>query len=73
MIEQFINNILKMGFMNICLYAFVLMLIHQSIAFLLANIEKMHGAKVQFYWYDIPITGLFIFLFIYGIYIYKGI
>ena len=71
MINKFIANIISMGFYNIFLYATVLILIHQSIAFLLANVEKMHGAKVQFYWYDIPITGLFIVLFVYGIYEYK--
>lgn len=72
MIKQFVNNIINMGFINICLYAFVLLIIHQSIALLLAHIEKMHGAKVQFYWYDIPITILFIFIFVYGIYIYES-
>lgn len=71
MINKFISNIISMGFYNIFLYAAVLILIHIGIAFLLANVEKMHGAKVQFYWYDIPISFSFIFLFIYGIYDYK--
>lgn len=72
MINKFINNTINMGLSNVLLYAFVLLMIHQSIAVLLANVEKMHGAKVQFYWYDIPITILFIFLFVYGIYNYRG-
>lgn len=71
MINKFITNIIAMGFYNIFLYATVLVLVHQGIAQLLAEIEKMHGTKVQFYWYDIPITLLFIFLFVYGIYVYK--
>ncbi|WP_026803621.1 hypothetical protein [Aliarcobacter lanthieri] len=72
MVNEFIKKIIKLGLENILLYAFVLIVIHQSIALLLANIEKMHGAKVQFYWYDIPITLFFIFIFIYGIYNYEG-
>ena len=71
MINKFVNNIMQMGLGNVLLYAFVLVMIHQSIAFLLANVEKIHGAKVQFYWYDIPITLMFIFLFVYGIFNYK--
>ena len=71
MINKFITNIIAMGFYNIFLYATVLILIHQGIAQLLAQIEKMHGVDVKFYWYDIPITILFIFLFVYGIYVYK--
>ena len=71
MINKFIANIISMGFYNIFLYATVLILIHLGIAFLLANVEKMHGAKAQFSWYDIPIAFSFIFLFIYGIYDYK--
>ena len=71
MINKFVNNIMQMGLGNVLLYAFVLVMINQSIALLLANVEKMHGAKVQFYWYDIPITLMFIFLFVYGIYSYK--
>ena len=72
MIDKFLMNVLAMGFQNIILYAFVLMLVHQSIALLLANIEKMLKMPVQFYWYDIPITLFFIFIFVYGIYSYKG-
>ena len=68
MINKIINQVINLGFYNIMLYAFVLLLIHQSIALLLAEVEKMHNAPVQFYWYDIPITLLFIFIFIYGIY-----
>lgn len=71
MIGKFVANVVEMGFSNILLYAAVLILIHQGIAQLLAKIEKMHGVKVQFYWYDIPITTLFIFLFVYGIYAYR--
>ena len=71
MINKFINNIIEMGFGNILLYAFVLLLINESIAVLLANIEKMNKVPVQFYPYDIPITLFFIFIFIYGIYNYK--
>lgn len=71
MINKFVNNIMQMGLGNVLLYAFVLVMINQSIALLLANVEKMRGAKVQFYWYDIPITLMFIFLFVYGIYYYK--
>ena len=72
MIEKFLMNVLNMGFLNIILYGFVLILVHQSIALLLANIEKMLKMPVQFYWYDIPITLFFIFIFVYGIYNYKG-
>lgn len=72
MINQFVNNIKNMGFLNIFLYAFVLLMTHQSIAFLLANVEKYHKVEVKFYPYDIPIAMLFIFLFIYGIYVYKA-
>ena len=71
MINKFINQIIHLGFYNIILYAFVLILIHQSIALLLAEVEKMHKAPVQFYWYDIPITLLFIFVFVYGIYNFR--
>ena len=72
MIEKFLMNVLNMGFLNIILYGFVLILVHESIALLLANIEKMLKMPVQFYWYDIPITLFFIFIFVYGIYNYKG-
>ena len=72
MIKQFVNSILEMGFLNIVLYAFVLLLIHQVLARLLMKIEEYLGMPVQFYWYDIPITLFFIFIFIYGIYNYKG-
>ena len=72
MIDKFLMNVLNMGFLNIILYGFVLILVHQSIALLLANIEKMLKMPVQFYWYDIPITLFFIFIFVYGIYNYKG-
>ena len=72
MIEKFLMNVLNMGFLNIILYGFVLILVHQSIALILANIEKMLKMPVQFYWYDIPITLFFIFIFVYGIYNYKG-
>ena len=71
MLNRFINNIFQMGFLNIFLYALVLLIIHQSIALLLANVEKMHKVPVQFYWYDIPITLFFIFIFVYGIYAYE--
>ena len=72
MIEKFLMNVLNMGFLNIILYGFVLILVHQTVAWLLANIEKMLKMPVQFYWYDIPITLFFIFIFVYGIYNYKG-
>ena len=68
MIKQFVNSILEMGFLNIVLYAFVLLLIHQVLARLLMKIEEYLGMPVQFYWYDIPIALFFIFIFIYGIY-----
>ena len=71
MLNRFINNIFQMGFFNIFLYALVLLIIHQSIALLLASVEKMHKVPVQFYWYDIPITLFFIFIFVYGIYVYE--
>ena len=71
MLNRFINNIFQMGFFNIFLYALVLLIIHQSIALLLASVEKMHKVPVQFYWYDIPISLFFIFIFIYGIYQYN--
>ena len=71
MIKQFVGNILEMGFSNIVLYAFVLLVIHQVLAGLLAKIEEYLGMPVQFYWYDIPIALFFIFIFIYGIYQYK--
>ena len=71
MIKQFVSNVLEMGFSNIVLYAFVLLMIHQVLAWLLAKIEEYLGMLVQFYWYDIPISLFFIFIFIYGIYQYK--
>ena len=71
MIKQFVGNILEMGFSNIVLYAFVLLVIHQVLARLLEKIEIYLGMPVQFYWYDIPISLFFIFIFIYGIYQYK--
>jgi hypothetical protein len=49
MISKFVTNIIAMGFLNIFLYATVLILIHQGIAQLLAQIEKMHGVAVKFY------------------------
>ena len=72
MLDRFLINVLNMGLGNILLYAFVLLMIHQSLAVTLANIEKMLKMPVQFYWYDIPITLFFIFIFVYGIYNYKG-
>ena len=72
MINNFINKIIYLGFSNIVLYALVLLIIHQSIALLLASVEKMHKVPVQFYWYDIPITLFFIFIFVYGIYNFEG-
>ena len=72
MIKQFVGNILEMGFSNIVLYAFVLLVIHQVLAWLLAKIEEYLGMPVQFYWYDIPIALFFIFLFVYGIYNFEG-
>ena len=71
MINNFINKIIYLGFSNIILYAFVLLVIHQLLAILLAKIEEYLGMPVQFYWYDIPIALFFIFIFIYGIYQYK--
>ena len=71
MIEQFFSNILKIGFSNIVLYAFVLLMIHQVFNWLLAKIEVYLGFPAQFYWYDIPINLFFIFIFIYGIYQYR--
>ena len=71
MIKQFVGNILEMGFSNIVLYAFVLLVIHQVLAWLLAKTEEYLGMPVQFYCYDIPIALFFIFIFIYGIYQYK--
>ncbi len=71
MINHFFKNIIEIGFTNILLVAFVLLLIHQSIAHLLAQVEKYHNVPVQFYWYDIPISLFFIFLFIYFIYSWK--
>ena len=71
MIKQFVGNILGMGFSNIVLYAFVLLMIHQVLACLLAKTEEHLGMPVQFYWYDIPITLFFIFIFVYGIYAYE--
>lgn len=72
MINNFINKIIYLGFSNIILYAFVLLLIHQALAFLLEKIEIYLGMPVQFYWYDIPIALFFIFLFVYGIYNFEG-
>ena len=72
MIKQFYTNIIELGFGNIMLYGFVLLVIHQAInSFLIVNIEKYYNIPVQFYWHDIPITIIFICLFIYGIYIWK--
>ena len=71
MIKQFVDNILKIGFSDIVLYAFVLFMIHQMLALLLGKIEEYLGMPVQFYWYDIPIALFFIFIFIYGIYQYN--
>ena len=71
MIKQFVGNILEMGFSNIVLYAFVLLMIHQVLAWLLEKIEIYLGMPVQFYWYDIPISLFFIFIFVYGTYQYK--
>ena len=71
MINNFINKIIDLGFSNIILYAFVLLVIHQVLAWLLAKIEEYLGMPVQFYWYDIPISLFFIFIFIYGIYNFE--
>ena len=70
--SKFLNNILELGLGGIVLYFFTLLIIHQVLAWLLAEIEKWLGYPVQFYWYDIPITLFFIFLFVYGIYQYRG-
>jgi len=67
----FVENVLLLGFWNVILIAFVLLLIHQGINHVLVIIEKLNGMKVGLHWYDVPISILFVFLFAYSIYSYK--
>jgi len=67
----FIENVLLLGFWNIVLIAFVLLLVHQGLNHILVIIEKLNGMKVQLYWYDVLINIVFILIFIYSIYSYR--
>ena len=67
----FIDNVLLLGFWNIVLIAFVMLLVHQGLARVLAMIEKLNGMEVKNYWYDVPIAVAFIFAFVYSIYYYR--
>lgn len=69
--NQFINNITILGLWNLILIAFVLLLIHQGLGHLIAQVEKITNIPVQFYWYDAIIGLAFIVFYILSIYFYK--
>jgi len=60
-----------MGIINFFIYTFFVAIFYTGVNFLVYIIEKAIGVATTLRWYDVIILAVFMFLWAYGIYIYK--
>ena len=70
--NQFINNIINLGFWNIVLISFVFAMIREVINYGYMVIERVLKIEHTTRWYDVITYFILLVLFIYTIYSYKG-
>ena len=71
--NQFVHNLLSVGFGKIMLILIVLIIIRLGVDLIARELESVFTKAAKVYWYDALIDVTFLAMFIMSIYFYKEI
>lgn len=71
--NQFVHNLLSVGFGKIMLILIVLIIIRLGVDLIAIELESVFTVEAKVYWYDALIDVTFLIMFIMSIYFYKEI